>query len=746
MTTLTLSKKQAISLQEATHRYNIWVGAVRSGKSFASLLKFEDFCKNGPTGDFIILGKSRDTIKRNVLYPLRHLLGERFRFYLGRAEATLYNRIIHIVGCNDERAAHKIQGSTLAGAYVDEIATIPEEVFQMLKSRLSLPGAQMFGTTNPDSPFHWLKKNFIDKAGELDIKYWNFRLEDNPSLDPLFVTNIKKEYVGLWYQRYIEGEWVLAEGTIFDFFDKQKHVMDFPPGAAEYYVCGVDYGTTNPTAFSLIGYSSKTFPNRWLEKEYYWDSKIKLRQKTDTEYAEDLKKFLQGYNVRTIYIDPSAVSFRVELQRMGFSGIIEAENEVLDGIRYHSLVLSNGTFKICHNCIKTIEEYSTYRWDEKASQRGEDKPRKENDHCFAAKTLIATPFGNEPIESIKVGDFVFTRKGAKRVLAIWESEEEKELINVNGTIVTPNHPYVTKNRGVVSAFELTKSDILFKIDPICWDLWKKKQLFGMEKNITDIQKPKIIQSESILDHIDSTCIERFGNFTMDQFQKDIISTIETKIPQTIQSTISNSYQLKIMLENIMMKKENFKQESTLIQSDILPKNGIDLKKEKNGIKEMVIMHGTWSKINLENANNVEANIPSKLFMEKQNSALMHVNQHGEEIQISIKSLEIANIAENNFIQQNIITLPHVLSVAPQNLDGRKEKVYNLTIEDDHEYFADGILVLNCMDSIRYALFTEWFKKEGPRMKAEDVQQLKDEVYGAIDGGQGHGKFFDDKMW
>lgn len=321
-------------------------------------------------------------IKRNVLSPMRDMLGDRFQVFLGKSEAHLYNRVIHLIGANDERAEHKIRGPTFAGAYVDEITIIPEGVFEMLKSRLSVTGAKLFGTTNPDSPFHWFKKKFLDREKELDVTFWDFRLEDNPSLDKGFVENIKKEYQGLWYQRYIEGQWVLAEGTIFDFFDRTKHVIDYPPGAAEYYIVGIDYGTTNPTAFSMVGYSEKTQPNKWLEKEYYWDSKKTLRQKTDTEYAEDLKKFIGQYNVRTIYIDPSAVSFRVELMRQGFKGIIEAENEVLDGIRYHSTQLSNGTFKICHNCTKTVEEYGTYRWDQKASVRGEDKPLKENDHLM----------------------------------------------------------------------------------------------------------------------------------------------------------------------------------------------------------------------------------------------------------------------------------------------------------------------------------------------------------------------------
>lgn len=382
MTILTLSQKQKTSLLDSDARYNIWVGAVRSGKSFSSLIRFEDFCLNGPPGEFAIIGKSRDTIKRNVLYPLKEMLGDPFSFWLGKGEARLYNRVIHIIGANDERAEHKIRGVTLAGCYVDEITVIPECVFEMLKSRLSVPGAKLFGTTNPDSPFHWFKTKFLDRADELNLKIWSFGLDDNPSLDESFKRDISKEYTGLWYDRYILGKWVLAEGTVYDFFDKSIHTIDFPPGAAEYYVCGVDYGTTNPTAFSLIGYSSRTTPNKWLEKEYYWDSKKKLRQKTDTEYAEDLKKFLTGYNVKAIYIDPSAVSFRVELQRQGFSGLIEADNDVLDGIRYHGMQLSNGTFKVCRSCIHAIEEYSTYRWDSKASDRGEDKPLKENDHMM----------------------------------------------------------------------------------------------------------------------------------------------------------------------------------------------------------------------------------------------------------------------------------------------------------------------------------------------------------------------------
>ena len=390
--TLTLSHKQFVSIKESDARYNIWVGAVRSGKSFSSLWRWIEFIAEAPAGELAIIGKSRDTIKRNVLGPLKDMLGDKFQYYLGKGEAYLFNRLIHIIGANDERAENKIRGCTLAGAYVDEITIIPETVFQMLKSRLSVKGAKLFGTTNPDSPFHWFKASFLDRK-ELNIKSWDFKLDDNPSLDEAFKNDISKEYTGLWKERYIEGKWVLAEGTVFDFFDKQIHTIPCAPGLADYYVVGVDYGTTNPCAFALIGYSKKTYPNKWLEKEYYWDSKKQLRQKTDTEYAQDLKRFIEGYNVKQIYIDPSAVSFRIELQRMGFHNLIEAENEVLDGIRYHALQLSNGTFKICGSCQNTIQEYGTYRWDERASTHGVDKPMKSNDHILdAIRYVLYTHF------------------------------------------------------------------------------------------------------------------------------------------------------------------------------------------------------------------------------------------------------------------------------------------------------------------------------------------------------------------
>lgn len=349
----------------------------------------------------MMVGKTNTSLYRNVLKPMIEMIGADATYYSGRQELSLWGRTIYIVGANDERAQGKIQGSTLAGAYVDELSLIPESFFNMLLSRLSVPNSKVFATTNPDSPFHWLKTNFIDREDELNdtkkhISTFQFLMEDNPSLTKEYKEHLKREYKGLWYRRYIEGQWVLAEGTVYDFFDIAYHTIKNPPALAIYYIVGVDYGTTNPTAFSLIAYNPNAFPNMWMEKEYYWDSRKENRQKTDAEFTVDLKKFIAGLNVKAIYIDPSAASFRAELRKQNVQNLFDAENEVLDGIRFQSLLISNGTYKICQNCPNAIKEYSQYRWDEKSVKLGEDKPLKENDHLVdSQRYALFTHFFNK---------------------------------------------------------------------------------------------------------------------------------------------------------------------------------------------------------------------------------------------------------------------------------------------------------------------------------------------------------------
>lgn len=375
-----LSQKQIDSFKNSTARINIFEGAVRSGKTFISILRLIKAIHDAPYGQIILTGVSRDAIQRNIVLELCAVIGVPPPTPKS-TQMNLFNRTIHLVGANDERAERRIRGSTFVLAYVDEATLIPKSYFKMLLSRLSVTGAKIFCTTNPDSPFHWLKEEFINRT-DLDISVFKFRLEDNPSLSKSYIDNLKKEYTGLWYKRYIEGDWCLAEGTVYDFFDEELHIIEAPPAQATYFILGIDYGTTNPTTFNLIGYNNRAFPNIWKEKEYFYDSKKAGRQKTDTEYTEDLIRFIKGYNVKNIYIDPSAASFKLEMMKQGVQGVIEADNDVMNGIRFVSKLLSNGTYKICRNCTNTIREFQTYRWDEKVSLKGDDKPIKEFDHCL----------------------------------------------------------------------------------------------------------------------------------------------------------------------------------------------------------------------------------------------------------------------------------------------------------------------------------------------------------------------------
>jgi len=379
------SAKQILSIRESDASYNIWEGSIRSGKTHASLWRFVHEANLGPPGDFAIITRTYDSFERNILPELQKILGRHVRYFRGKRQIYIKNRKCHVITADDASAEAKIRGATLSSAYVDEITIIPENVFFMLLGRLSVEGAKLFGTTNPDSPYHWLKKWMDDN---IDVKSFKFTMDDNPSLSQNIKELFRRQYKGLWYLRFIEGKWVQAEGAIYDFFDEKLHVIDKPNHHALYHICGVDYGTTNPCAFILLGCNPNHYPNIWVEDEYYYDSRTRQAQKTDAEYAQDLIKFVENRNVKAIYIDPSAASFKIELQREGLDHIFDAENEVNDGIRFVAKYLNQGTFKICRNCKHLIAEFQSYVWDPKSTKIGIDKPLKENDHALDALRYV----------------------------------------------------------------------------------------------------------------------------------------------------------------------------------------------------------------------------------------------------------------------------------------------------------------------------------------------------------------------
>ena len=366
------------------------MGAVRSGKTFSSILKLIELIKKGPQGHVMIVGVNRETIQRNVLEEMYRLLG----FPVPSSKSTetkLYGRNIYFVGAHDESSVRRIQGSTLALAYVDEATCIPAPFWRMLLSRLSIKGAQLLASCNPEGPAHWLKKEYIDRAHELDLIHWDFQLDDNPSLETSYKENLKKEYTGMWYKRYILGEWAVAHGLIYDSYDslnEYEQVKNNP----NYRIMGIDYGTSNATAAVIGAISPRHWPQICIEKEYYYDSAAKGRSKTDAELADDIVDFIGVTPVSAIYVDPAAASLKIELRRRDLP-VLDAKNDVLEGIKVTSKFISGKNIAIHKGCRTLIEHIQTYSWDPKAADRGEDKPLKVRDHiCDALRYLVYTAF------------------------------------------------------------------------------------------------------------------------------------------------------------------------------------------------------------------------------------------------------------------------------------------------------------------------------------------------------------------
>lgn len=395
------SEKQNKSFCEATHRFNIWVGAVSSGKTYSSLERFIYDLKNGPPGEAMIIGVSRTSIQRNVLTHMYARLGfpcpnEKV------SQVRLYDRIVWLVGAPDVSAVSTIQGSTLALAYVDEATNIPEPFWKMLESRLRVPGAKLLATCNPEGPAHWLKKDYIDNP-ELDLVRWSFCLEDNPVLDDAYKQQLKASYTGMWYRRYILGEWALAHGAVYDCYDADNEFAhEFPHPS--YYIVGIDYGTTNATAAVLCAVTPNKWPQIRVEEEYYYDSSKKGRSKTDQELVRDIKDFIAYRHVTAVYIDPAAASLKIALRQENLP-VLDANNDVLLGIKITSKFIGGKNILINKRCKILREQMQSYAWDSKAADRGEDKPIKKDDHaCDALRYAVCSAFPrgefNSPDENI----------------------------------------------------------------------------------------------------------------------------------------------------------------------------------------------------------------------------------------------------------------------------------------------------------------------------------------------------------
>ncbi|SES68906.1 PBSX family phage terminase large subunit [[Clostridium] polysaccharolyticum] len=378
-------------------------GAIRSGKTVCMSLSFVMWamcCFNGQ--NFGMCGKTIGSFRRNVLFWLKLMLKSRgYTFKDHRADNLLevsrgnVTNYFYMFGGKDERSQDLIQGITLAGVFFDEVALMPESFVNQATGRCSVDGSKFWFNCNPDGPMHWFKLNWIDKAAEKKLLYLHFTMDDNLSLSEKIKERYRSMYTGVFYKRFILGLWVVAEGIIYDMFDSAKHVCNVFSNMLDEYYVSCDYGTQNATVFLLW---RKRSDGVWCcIKEYYYSGRDEDKQKTDQEYLEDLKDWLGGINPRKIVIDPSAASFIALLKKNGFK-IKKAKNDVLDGIRYVGTLLNRNLIAFSNQCTNTLKEFSSYTWDLKASEKGEDKPIKTLDHAMDAVryfcyTVIRKPAG-----------------------------------------------------------------------------------------------------------------------------------------------------------------------------------------------------------------------------------------------------------------------------------------------------------------------------------------------------------------
>lgn len=386
-----LAPKQLQYVKEANSRWNLSHGSVRCGKTVGSVFKFlldAEFC---PDSKIYIVGHTFDTAYRNVIRLIMESNElDIFRPFCNWSGKKLYfrDKTITVLGAKDEGAIGNFQGDTHSLTYCDEITLYPESIIDMIDTRLSCAHSKAHATMNPSFPTHKVKQ-WIDKAAEGDENYYalHFTLDDNPYVPEDYKLRIRSSLSGIFYKRNYLGIWCLAEGAIFDFFDRKIHVCRKPPCAAEYYISAIDYGAANPFCCLLIGVSTgkntQTGKKLWVEQEYYWDPAVTQRSKTNSEFARDVAEFLEVYNVTHLYIDPSAAAFKTELRRHGLHPI-DANNEVFDGIQITTSEMQKGNLEIMHTCKNLIKEIETYVWDKRKAERGDDEPVKRADHAVDA--------------------------------------------------------------------------------------------------------------------------------------------------------------------------------------------------------------------------------------------------------------------------------------------------------------------------------------------------------------------------
>lgn len=479
-----ISPKQKKILAFPYSRYDALIcdGAVRSGKTSIMTWAFIKWAMENFSGQrFGICAKTVGSAKKNIVVPFMAmtLAKERYtmRWHQSSNELEVqrgYSKnVFELFGGKDESSFALIQGRTLAGILLDEVVLMPESFVNQALARCSVDGAKLWFSCNPGAPSHWFHEEWIKRHDEHNALYLHFSMKDNPGLSQKTIEFYKSMYPpGVFYDRYVLGMWVLAEGLIYPMY--QEAIEEPPDKEPMQYVLSIDYGTQNAFAGLLWGKIDDVW---YALKEYYYSGRDTGIQKTDEEYAKDLDKFIElimtAREERTRYvermrtiIDPSAASFITLLRKRKWYNVISADNAVADGIRETATAMKKGSIKISPECKNLIKEMQGYIWDDSTE---DDRPVKENDHCLAGDTLVHTLFGKRKIKDLRFG-LLWSYDGKKKVIRpfcgcrktmknqkIYRIRTEKGDIRCTG-----NHRILT-TRGWIRAARLKVDDEVVKI-------------------------------------------------------------------------------------------------------------------------------------------------------------------------------------------------------------------------------------------------------------------------------------------
>ncbi len=381
-----ISQKQQKILAFPYSSYDALIcdGAVRSGKTSLMMWAFVDWAMRNFSGQrFGVCGKTVDSASKNIVVPFisMSLAKERYTLRWRRADKVLEvtrgyaKNYFEVFGGKDESSFTLIQGRTLAGVLLDEVVLMPESFVNQALARCSVSGAKLWFSCNPGSPNHWFYTNWIQRHDAHNALYLHFDMTDNPSLDEKTLKRFQSMYSGVFYERYVLGKWVLAEGLVYPMFN---NVVPTVERHYEKYYISMDYGIQNPTAIILWGLCDGVW---YAVKEYYHSGRETNAQKTDQQYYDEMEKLAGSLSIKNLIIDPSATSFIALCNQKKRFKVWRANNDVIDGIQHTAQALSEKKILFNDCCERTIKEFKLYSWDEKAD---EDKPIKENDHAMDA--------------------------------------------------------------------------------------------------------------------------------------------------------------------------------------------------------------------------------------------------------------------------------------------------------------------------------------------------------------------------